>query len=108
MRTQDPDSTEHSAPKAAWPCCSGRLSRNCCTEFGSIDIKSVEEKIHKNYPNLVLESSVSSAYDSKVSREVPFDRDMFDEFKKWCLYNVMMIEWDSDGVASRTGIGVPH
>ena len=57
---------------------------------------------------MVLESSIYSAYDRKVSREVPFDRDMFDEFKKWCLYNVMMIEWDSDDVASRTGIGVCH
>ena len=108
IRTQDPDPTEHSAPKAEWPCCSGRLSRKCCTESGSVDIKSVEEKIHKNYPNLVLESSVYSTYDSKVSREVPFDHDMFDKFKKWCLYNVMMIEWDSDDVASRTGIGVCH
>lgn len=36
-----------------------------------------------------------------------FDHTVYDKTKSWCLYNVMMVEWNGE-VASRIGLGIVH
>ena len=37
-----------------------------------------------------------------------FDEQRFDAGKMWCLYNIMLVEMMSDGVAYRVGVGTVH
>lgn len=72
---------------------------------GMKNMQDLSDRINANYSDAL--ASPASDWDSYLPRDIPFDRTVFDEYRKWCLYNIMMIEW-RNGVAYRAGIGVCH
>lgn len=53
------------------------------------------------------EIAASSPLMEDSKRQCRFDRDRYDWQVPWCLYNILMVEWQ-DGIVYRTGVGTIH
>lgn len=59
----------------------------------------------KNIPDQVTLYPYSNCLRDKTDE---FDARRYNRYKPWPLYNVMMIGWDNNGVASRIALGILH
>jgi hypothetical protein len=70
------------------------------------DVPSSSRKEEHSEPEIDA-SKLSWPHSSKEEAKYIFDPSRFDTSKKWCIYNVMLVEW-IEGVAYRLELGRIH
>ena len=85
-------------------------NRDAATADRSFDIKS---KPLEDYDDRLDETLEPAYFPDEVSmgeekNRLSFDRQRFDAYKPFCLYEILVVTWGADGIASRVGIGEMH
>lgn len=76
-------------------------------KFATISETVLSEKDEHETESEVHAQLFSRPYSSWEDAEYVFDKNHFDRETKWCIYNVMLVEW-TDGMAYRVGVGRVH